>query len=117
MIEEGSAVGLGLEQPEVVEVLKMMRDGQRELMGIMRNIQDELRLQNDLAAYKLFRRLNYRAETWLGGWFAEWFAHWCHEDLSSVAETARQQTKEQARLAWEVMEVRERGEAEGSGRI
>ena len=116
VVVEGGSVGSGLEQQEVVDVLRMMRDGQRELLGVMRDIRDEFQLQNDLAAYKSFRRLNYRAEMWPGGWFSEWFAHWCHEDLSSVTETAHQQTKEQVRMAQEVMEAWECGEAEGSGR-
>ena len=116
VVVEGGLVGSGLEQQEVVDVLRMMQDGQRELLGVMRDIRDEFWLWNDLAAYESFGRLNYGAKTWLGGWFAEWFAHWCHEDLSSVVETACQQTKEQARMAREVMEERERGEAEGSGK-
>lgn len=115
IVEDGSA-GLVGDQSGLVEVLRMMRDSQQELNGILCNIRDKFRLWNNLSAYESFGRSNYGAKTWPGGRFAEWFAHWCHEDLLSVAETTRQQTEEQARLAWEVMEVWELGEAEGLGR-
>ena len=113
IILEGELTAAGAEQGEV---LQMIQDGQKEQNGILRDIRDELRLWNNLMAFESFGRLDYGAELWPGGRFAEWFVHWCHEDLSSVAETTRQQTEEQARLAQEVLEVRERREAEGSGR-
>lgn len=111
MISEAESTVVGTEQGEVVQ---MIRDGQKEQNDILRDIRDELRLRNDLMAFESFGRSNYGAKLWPGGRFMEWFAHWCHEDLSSVVATACQQTEEQARMAWEVMEAQECGEAEGS---